>query len=325
MGLAGFKILGELFQMFNAKWNYFHWENLIEWITYSFAFLLVVDVNSCEQETGLRTPWQWQMGAIAIFLAWLNLVLFIRKVPRFGIYVVMFTDVLYTFVQFFPVFFLFIVAFALAFFALLQNQIEFANMGMAMTKTLVMMIGEFEFGDIFLSDTDNELNDEINLKPASYIIFIIFVFVMTVIIMNLLVGLAVDDIKAVQEQAVLKRLAMQVELALDVEAVSPEFFRKRNFKRVETIKPNVKRNAVARFFTESSALSAQAITKALDPELDEFERLEENQDKMKSDISLLRYRMRGVSERTEKLESMMCALLKHHNVDWEEEDSSQPT
>ena len=62
-------------------------------------------------------------------------------------------------------------------------------------------------------------------------------------------------------------LLLQVELALDVEAVSPEFFRKRNFKRVETIKPNVKRNAVARFFTESSALSAQAITKALDPEL----------------------------------------------------------
>ncbi len=33
---------------------------------------------------------------------------------------------------------------------------------------------------------------------------------MAIIIMNLLVGLAVDDIKAVQDQAVLKRLAMQV-------------------------------------------------------------------------------------------------------------------
>ena len=33
---------------------------------------------------------------------------------------------------------------------------------------------------------------------------------MTILIMNLLVGLAVDDIKLVQEQAVLKRMAMQV-------------------------------------------------------------------------------------------------------------------
>ena len=32
----------------------------------------------------------------------------------------------------------------------------------------------------------------------------------TIIVMNLLIGLAVDDIKAVQDQAVLKRLAMQV-------------------------------------------------------------------------------------------------------------------
>ena len=33
---------------------------------------------------------------------------------------------------------------------------------------------------------------------------------MPIIIMNLLVGLAVDDIKTVQENAILKRLALQV-------------------------------------------------------------------------------------------------------------------
>ena len=33
---------------------------------------------------------------------------------------------------------------------------------------------------------------------------------MAIIVTNLLVGLAVDDIKSVQEQAILKRLAMQV-------------------------------------------------------------------------------------------------------------------
>ena len=35
---------------------------------------------------------------------------------------------------------------------------------------------------------------------------------MTIIIMNLLIGLAVDDIKAVQEKAKLKKLAMQVHI-----------------------------------------------------------------------------------------------------------------
>ena len=50
---------------------------------------------------------------------------------------------------------------------------------------------------------------------------------MTIIVMNLLVGLAVDDIKAVQDTANLKRLAMLVTLRLDVEMLLPEFIRRK--------------------------------------------------------------------------------------------------
>ena len=68
--------------------------------------------------------WQWNVGVVAIFLCWINLVLFIQKFPRFGIYVVMFKDIMKTFFQFFLVFVLFIVAFALAFYTLLKNQVS---------------------------------------------------------------------------------------------------------------------------------------------------------------------------------------------------------
>ena len=50
--------------------------------------------------------------------------------------------------------------------------------------------------------------------------------------MNLLVGLAVDDIKAVQDNAVLSRLAMQVSLNLDVEKVLPDFLKRKLAVRV---------------------------------------------------------------------------------------------
>ena len=80
-----------------------------------------------------------------------------------------------------------------------------------------MMIGEFEFGDIFLGleSADDQDVDDIYLntvfyETVTYILFVAFLIIMAILIMNLLVGLAVDDIKAVQEQAVLKRLAMQV-------------------------------------------------------------------------------------------------------------------
>ena len=41
-------------------------------------------------------------------------------------------------------------------------------------------------------------------------LFVVFVVVMGIIMMNLLVGLAVDDIKEVQDNAQLKKLAAQV-------------------------------------------------------------------------------------------------------------------
>ena len=49
------------------------------------------------------------------------MVLFIRKFPKLGIYVVMFTSILYTFTKFFMIFVLFLVAFALSFFTLFYD------------------------------------------------------------------------------------------------------------------------------------------------------------------------------------------------------------
>jgi hypothetical protein len=137
--------------------------------------------------------------------------------------------------------------------------------------------------------------------------------------------LAVDDIKAVQEQAVLKRLAMQVELALDVEAVLPQFIRRRFVRKTETISPNARStNTFKRMFhLESNFLSAGAITKALNPDLDEMEQLQENQDKMMGHMMGIRNRIKGLNERQEKLESMMEALLEHHGVQWQEVDGQE--
>ena len=59
------------------------------------------------------------MGALVIVLAWLNLLGDIRQLPFLGIYVIMFFDVLKTFLRFIMVFLVFIIAFALGFHVLL--------------------------------------------------------------------------------------------------------------------------------------------------------------------------------------------------------------
>ncbi len=85
------------------------------------------------------------------------------------------------------------------------------------------MIGEFEFEGIFYSDSGA---DYLTYPGMTYAFFVGFLIIMSIIIVNLLVGLAVDDIKAVQDQAEIKRLAMQVEQVLDVERLLPMYLLK---------------------------------------------------------------------------------------------------
>jgi len=81
----------------------------------SFSFLLIQIIFLKE--------WQQEIGAFAIFLSWMGLLLFIQKIPRLGIFVVMFTDILKTFGQFFIVFAFFIFGFSLSFTILVGNQV----------------------------------------------------------------------------------------------------------------------------------------------------------------------------------------------------------
>ena len=58
------------------------------------------------------------LGACSAFLAWIILLLFMRKFPSLGIYVVMFGDVLRTFLKFSMTFIMFVMAFGLGFYSL---------------------------------------------------------------------------------------------------------------------------------------------------------------------------------------------------------------
>ena len=53
-------------------------------------------------------------------------------------------------------------------------------------------------------------NDNSKWKSYTAILFVIFIFVMTIIIMNLITGLALDDIQKIAENAEYKKLTMQV-------------------------------------------------------------------------------------------------------------------
>ena len=68
-----------------------------------------------------------------------------------------------------------------------------------------MMFGEFDYNDLFHPFTKG-----LNYEEMSYFFFVIFLIVMSIVLMNLLVALAVDDVGALQSHAKLQKIACQV-------------------------------------------------------------------------------------------------------------------
>ena len=94
----------------------------------------------------------------------------------------------------------------------------FDSTAFSLLKTYVMMIGEYEFEGIFTEHDDPNASNATNAETAqnlpfpsySAFVFIAFVLVMSIIIMNLMVGLAVDDIAEIQANAEVQKLSLNV-------------------------------------------------------------------------------------------------------------------
>ena len=68
-----------------------------------------------------------------------------------------------------------------------------------------MMSGEFDYGDIFFGP-----DGKVAFPFVTYAMFLFFFFLLSIITLNLLVGLTVDDIKNFLDEADLKNLKLKV-------------------------------------------------------------------------------------------------------------------
>ena len=168
-----------------------------------------------EETDELRECPQWQLSAFVVTLAWINLLIYLRQIPVLGKYITIFHDVLYTFLRMATIILVFVVAFALGFHALLVHEVPFATVQDSMLKVAIMMSGEIDYADIFLTD------GEVPFKGATYVLFVIFFFLVSIITLNLLVGLTVDDIQTFLDEADLKNLKLKLAFVLGMKKQIP--------------------------------------------------------------------------------------------------------
>ena len=179
----------------------------------------LIDVRSCGQ---------WQFTAFTVTLAWINLLFYMRQLYGIGKYIILFQDVLLTFMAIVGVFLILLIAFAFGFHLLLKHQDQFANPWDAILKTMIMMSGEIDYGDIFFKDLspkgfDSDWDQGFERVPfvgTTYTIFVIFFVILSIVALNVLVGLTVDDIRNFIDTADLRKLSARLKYVLQMERLS---------------------------------------------------------------------------------------------------------
>ncbi|XP_033362264.1 transient receptor potential channel pyrexia-like isoform X1 [Bombus vosnesenskii] len=180
------------------------------------AYRSEITASSGEKELhDARQPLQWMLHSIslAILLAWMQMMLLIGRLPMCGYYALMFSTVLKNILKVLLAFVCLIVGFAFSFAVLFHGNDQFRNSWRAVVKTVVMMMGEYEYGALF----SDEKNGSSFLPATSRVVFLAFVMLASIVLMNLMIGLAVNDIQGLEKEGHIRQLLKQAEFVAHLE------------------------------------------------------------------------------------------------------------
>ncbi|CAN9506114.1 unnamed protein product [Ophioblennius macclurei] len=305
-----YSIVKEMVQLWQQRWSYFmDYSNQSDWLSAIFSLLFIIPLM-----LNVRGSWYWQAGAMAVLHSWIGLLLFLQRFEGIGIYVVMFGEIMRTLVRVITLFMFLLLSFSLTFHALMVNQREFDTVPLAMMQTFVMMVGELNYENNFL---DAYLSDQLPFGYLTYYIFITFVMVMPILLVNLMIGLAVGDIAEVQRNASLKRLAMQIDLHTALEDKLPYWYMKRVDKPSVTIYPNRKcsRRFIRQLFLGENEKTEvwsrqQAKTRACTL--------------LETELRKQKFRMKEMSNQLEKQHSLLKLIIQKMEITTEADENDGP-
>ena len=126
LAFASFHLAKEIYQIVLQRAEYFkQFTNLMEWVLYlSSIFFILPYVSSSFSILRGDPRITWQIGTVAVFLGYMNLILFVQTLDYVGIYVTMFFRVAITVLKAISLFILFSLAFSVVFYILFREQVN---------------------------------------------------------------------------------------------------------------------------------------------------------------------------------------------------------
>jgi hypothetical protein len=154
-------------------------------------------------------------SAVALFLGWFEMLLMSGRLPLLSVQFEMLRTVTLTFLRYMMGYFTLLIAFALSFHIFFRGSSEqggaemFANPFFSLLKTIVMFTGEFEVSNLSFG----------TVPYTSHVIFLLFVVLMAIVLLNLLNGLAVSDTGEIRKDAETLSLAARAKLISRIEGM----------------------------------------------------------------------------------------------------------
>ena len=201
--------LRETVQLSVYRWVYV--KSVENWLE---ILLIIATFISCSVVVG-SADLKLHSSAVAIFLGWSELLMLLGRLPLLSVQHEMLRTVSLTFLKFMAGYVTLLIAFALSFYILFRESSEqsgaemFANIPVSLLKTIVMFTGEFEASSLPF-DT---------LPYTSHVIFLLFVVLVAIVLLNLLNGLAVNDTEVIRKDAERLSLAARAKLISRIEGL----------------------------------------------------------------------------------------------------------
>lgn len=202
--LTGF----ELWQITRAPMRYFrkygNWLDLFLLIstTASLTSLLHLDFSKAimldriEESIGLRF-----FSGVSIFIAWFKIVYLLQNLPKAGRYIRIFKIVSKELIFFLVLYFPILLAFSFCFYVLMPSKNKtFKNIWTSSLKVFAMLVGELDYDGTFINNEHFE--DENGFQVFFLqIMSICFLCLVSIVISNLLTGLAIKEIDKLISEA----------------------------------------------------------------------------------------------------------------------------
>ena len=185
----------------------FYFKNLKNWTVFSLIFsTLFYLAKDFEHHQNWDTSFEHFLGhkfiaATSIFLAWVNIILLFKHIPRVGLYIHMFVNVSKTLMYFILIYSPAFAAFAFSFFILMPPETKaFKNAWMSIMKVMAMLVGELDYDETFMNN-ENFAADNLDATILAQIISVGFIWFCSIVLMNLLVGLTIREIDLLRSNA----------------------------------------------------------------------------------------------------------------------------